>query len=201
MAAGRPELIGQQDLPEYTSFLPEALDGTTTVSAPFASMVLMKGETGRQQTGNPTMFVAAPIRDDSFQVVGVLGLRIDPSQEFSRIMGLGRFGDSGETYAFDKEGRMVSDSRFDDNLILLGLLPDRENSRSILQMLVRDPGGDITEGHRPTARRHDLPPTYAAGEAVAGRPAVSVAGYRDYRGVAGGRRVEVAAGRRHRSHF
>ena len=79
------------------------------------------------------MFVAAPIRDDSFQVVGVLGLRIDPEQEFSRIMSLGRFGDSGETYAFDKDGRMVSNSRFDEDLILLGLLPDEDDSQSILQ--------------------------------------------------------------------
>ena len=61
------------------------------------------------RTGVPTMFVAAPIRDDSFQVVGVLGLRIDPEKEFSRIMSLGRFGESGETYAFDKTGRMVSE--------------------------------------------------------------------------------------------
>ena len=183
VAAGRPELIGQQDLPEYASFLPQALEGTTVVSAPFASLVLMKGESRRQRTGNPTMFVAAPIRDDSFQVVGALGLRIDPTQEFSRIMNLGRFGDSGETYAIDKDGLMVSQSRFDDSLILLGLLPDQENSRSILQLLVRDPGGDITEGHRPTERRRDLPLTYAADEAVAGRAGANVAGYRDYRGV------------------
>jgi hypothetical protein len=183
VAAGRPELVGQVDIAEYTAFLTRALDGTTNVSAPFPSVVAMKDESGRTTTGVPTMFVSAPIRDDSFQVVGVLALRIDPEQEFNRIMSLGRFGDSGETYAFDKEGRMVSQSRFDDNLILLGLLPDQENSRSILQLLVRDPGGDITEGHRPTARRRDLPLTHAVAEAVAGRPGVDVAGYRDYRGV------------------
>ena len=72
------------------------------------------------------MFVAAPIRDDSFQVIGVLALRMNPENEFSRIMSLGRFGVSGETYAIDKTGRMVSNSRFDDDLILLGLLADQE---------------------------------------------------------------------------
>ncbi len=183
VAAGRPELIGQQDLPEYEPFLPDALDGATKISPPFHSMVLMKDETGRMRTGNPTMFVAAPIRDDSFQVVGVLALRIDPDKEFSRIMNLGRFGESGETYAIDKSGRMVSNSRFDDSMILLGLLPDQENSRSLLQLLVRDPGGDITHGFRPKARRNELPLTFAAAEAIAGRPGVNVEGYRDYRGV------------------
>jgi hypothetical protein len=52
-----------------------------------------------------------------------------------------------------------------------------------LQLLVRDPGGDITAGHRPSARRPELPLTYAVSEAVAGRAGVNVAGYRDYRGV------------------
>jgi serine/threonine protein kinase len=68
-------------------------------------------------------------------------------------------------------------------LILLGLLPDQEESRSILQLLVRDPGGDVTSGFRPGARRHELPLTRAASEALAGREGVDVEGYRDYRGV------------------
>ncbi len=183
VASSTPELIGQKDLPEYESFLRRALDGEATVAPPFNSMILMKDDSGRLQTGKPTMFVAAPIRDDSFQVVGVLALRIDPEREFSRIMNLGRFGESGETYAIDKNGLMVSESRFDENMILLGLLPDQEGSRSILYLLVRDPGGNITKGFRPTTRRHDLPLTLAAAEVVAGHSGVNVEGYRDYRGV------------------
>jgi hypothetical protein len=183
VAAGRTELIGQQDNPEYSSFLPQVLDGATTVSAPFASLIAMKDESGLLRTGIPTMFVCAPIRDESFQVVGGLGLRIQPEEEFSRIMQLGRFGDSGETYAFDKDGRMVSNSRFDESLILLGLLPDEEDSRSILRLLVRDPGGDITQGFRPADRRRDLPLTVMAADAISGRSGVNVEGYRDYRGV------------------
>jgi hypothetical protein len=183
VAAGRPEMIGLVDVPEYSAFLTRALDGVTNVSAPFPSVVAMKDDRGRTRTGVPTMFVAAPIRDESFQVIGVFALRINPDDEFSRIMSLGRFGRTGETYAFDKNGRMVSNSRFDDDLILLGLLPDQEESKSILQILVRDPGGDITEGFRPTARRHELPPTLPVAEAVAGRAGVNVDGYRDYRGV------------------
>ena len=143
----------------------------------------MKDETGRTRTGVPTMFVAAPIRDESFQVVGVLALRIDPEQEFSRIMSLGRFGESGETYAFDKDGRMVSESRFDDE-------PDSAGPAARSGKLAFDPatagarsGRRHHAGHRPTARRRELPLTHAVGEAVAGRPGVNVDGYRDYRGV------------------
>lgn len=183
VASARSEQIDQQDVAEYSPFLSRALEGVTNVSAPFPSVAPLKDETGRMRTGIPTMFVAAPIRDESFQVVGVLALRIRPEDEFSRIMNLGSFGNSGETYAFDKNGRMVSESRFGESLILLGLLPDAENSSSILQLLVRDPGGDITAGYRPTARRRDLPFTYPVGEAIAGTSGVNVEGYRDYRGV------------------
>jgi len=183
IAATSRELIGQHDIPEYDSFLTRALAGNVCVSAPFPSTVALKDETGRVRTGVPTMYVCAPIRDDSFQVVGVLALRIRPELEFTRILQLGRVGNSGETYAFDKSGLLVSNSRFDEALILLGLLPDQENSRSILQLMVRDPGGDMTKGYRPTARRRDMPLTRMAADAIAGNAGVDVAGYRDFRGV------------------
>ncbi len=183
VASNNQDLIGQQDIAEYHDFLVRALEGGTATSAPFASFVVLKDDRGRTRTGVPTMFVAAPIRDESFQVVGALALRLDPDKEFSRVMALGQFGETGESYAFDKTGLMVSDSRFDDSLILLGLLPDLENSRSILHLLVRDPGGNVTKGFRAAARRHELPLTHAVAEAIARRSGVNVEGYRDYRGV------------------
>jgi serine/threonine protein kinase len=183
VASSNADLIGQQNIGEYDAFLTRVLDGEICLSPPFASVAAVRDNSGRLRTGVPTMVVCAPIRDDSFQVVGVLALRIKPEEEFSRIMSLGRFGQSGETYAIDKNGLMVSNSRFENELILLGLLPDQEDAQSLLQVHVRDPGGDITHGYRPTARRRKLPLTFAAGEAIAGRPGVNVEGYRDYRGV------------------
>jgi eukaryotic-like serine/threonine-protein kinase len=183
LAASYRELVGEREIAEYDAFVTSALDGATNISAPFASVVSMKDEKGRLRTHIPTMFVCAPIRDESFQVVAVLALRMRPEQEFSRILGLGRIGDSGETYAFDKRGRMVSRSRFEEDLILLGLIPDLEESTSVLQLLVRDPGGDMTAGFHPNVRRRDLPLTHMASEAIAGRDGVNVEGYRDYRGV------------------
>ena len=103
-------------------------------------------------------------------------------REFTRILQLGRYGKSGETYAFDANGRMVSNSRFDEDLALLGLLSDEDNARSILQIQLRDPGGDLTAGFRPTKRRRDLPLTKLAKTAIAGESGVDVDGYRDYRG-------------------
>jgi predicted Ser/Thr protein kinase len=183
IAASHEELIGKKEIPEYESFLARALEGETTVSAPFASVVAMKDDTGKIRTGVPTMFVCAPVRDASFEVVAVLALRIRPEREFTRILQLGQFARSGETYAINKSGLMVSNSRFDEALILLGILPDQPDAHSIVTVQVRDPQGDMTEGYRPAIRRSELPLTRVAGAAVTGTSGIDMDGYRDYRGV------------------
>jgi len=182
VAASSPELVGQV-IDDYDQFLNPVLEGHATVSPPFASVVLMKDEHGKLKHGVPTMFACAPIRDSSFQVVGALGLRIRPEREFTRILQLGQVGQSGETYAIDKNGLLVSSSRFEENLIMLGLLPDVEDTKSILTISVRDPGGNLKAGFRPQVRRHELPLTQSATAATAGASGANMDGYRDYRGV------------------
>ncbi|MBX3444220.1 MAG: serine/threonine protein kinase [Planctomyces sp.] len=183
VAATNPELLGQIGIPEYETFLTRTLDGQSTVSPPFPSVVVMRDAQGRLETDIPTMFVCAPIRNEDFQVVAALALRIRPEREFTRILSLGSSGRTGETYAFDRTGRLVSNSRFDNDLILLGLLPDRDDSQSILNISLRDPQGDLTSGHRPQVRRSELPLMKCVAEAIAGRPGSDVDGSRDYRGV------------------
>ena len=183
IAATQEDLIGLKELEAYESFVTPALEGHTAICPPFASLTIMKDQHGRMRTGVPTMFVSAPIRDARFQVIGVLAFRMRPDLEFTRILQLGRIGASGETYAFDKSGWMVSNSRFDDSLVLLGLLPDSEYSQSLLNLQVKDPGGNLVKGYRPAVRRGELPMTKMAAAAIAGSSGVDVNGYRDYRGV------------------
>ncbi len=183
LSASASELIGERDIPEYDAAISQALEGEAVITPPYASVTVMRDESGKLRTGVPTMFVCAPIRDASFQVVAVLALRIRPDREFTRILQLGRIGKSGETYAFDKSGLLVSNSRFDEDLLLLGLLPDQPHSRSILQLSLRDPGGDLTTGYRRAKRRNDLPLTKMARSAVEGEAGLDLDGYRDYRGV------------------
>ena len=183
VASSHRSLVGQQDVPEYDSFLTRVLGGETIVSNPFPSVVMLKSRDGKTRSGVPTMYACAPVRDESFQVIGALAVQIQPEREFTEILQLGRVGASGETYAFDADGMMVSNSRFDDDLILLGLLADQPGSRSMLQLPVRDPGADMTIGFRPGVRRSELPLTKMAETAINGGEGVDVEGYRDYRGV------------------
>ena len=140
--------------------------------------------TGRARRGDVTLMqVAAPVRNPVNVIVGALALIINPDKEFSRILSVARSGASGETYAFDQTGLMISHSRFDAQLKQLGLL-EATNESSALNLRLHDPGGDLTKGFQPDETN------------VAARPLISlVAGAvddeyvmllqpaRDYRGV------------------
>lgn len=181
IAAQTSELVGQT-LPQYESFLSKTLEGESTVSAPFPSVVMLKDRTGRLRSETPTMFVCAPIRDDNLQIVAALAMRIRPEKEFTEILQLGQLGQTGETYAVNSQGLMVSNSRFDEQLIFLGVLPDQQNSASILNVQVRNPGGDLADGFRPKVRRSELPLTEICVKALSGTTGVTMDGYRNYRG-------------------
>ncbi len=183
VAATTEELVGRVAIPTWHSVLTRGLNGKATIGPPFASEVSLKDESGQLRTGVPTMLVCAPVRDASFEIVGAIALRIRPELEFTRILQLGRYGESGETYAIDNSGLMVSNSRFDSELIFAGILPDRDDVRSILNVQVRDPGGNMAEGFRPRVRRSEQPLTKIASSAISGVPGVDIDGYRNYRGV------------------
>jgi hypothetical protein len=106
------------------------------------------------------------------------------AEKFVEVLGrlpvLSRVGRSGETYAFDRDGVMLTPSRFDDELREQDLLVQRDG-RMVVEL--RDPGGHVAAGHRPTLPRHAQPLTKLAATALGGRDGVDVAGYRDYRGV------------------
>lgn len=181
VASSRGEAVGMSIPTELTSVFDQVFDGSATVTRPFASLLAYRDQDGSVRAGVPMMFALAPILDEQLQVAGVLGLQIRPEREFTRILQLGRLGDSGETYAFDTNGRMLSNSRFDHWLTIDGLLP--EGTPSILHLLVRDPGGDIVAGYRPEVLRSELPLTRMVADASQGNAGVDVDGYRDYRGV------------------
>ncbi len=156
VASTNEELLGRTYDSRYVELIAKAFDGETVVSPPFMSAIAQRDTAGNYRVGVPTMFIASPIRDPQLQVIGVLVLSLPPEKDFTRILQIGRVGESGETYAFNQEGLMVSNSRFDHDLILYGLLADQPDSKSILNLLIRDPGGDMTRGFRPKQRRAEL---------------------------------------------
>ncbi|KPK61836.1 MAG: hypothetical protein AMS21_08815, partial [Gemmatimonas sp. SG8_38_2] len=154
--------------------------GTAGVTLPFAVDVPIPDRDGVMSPGQPIMFAAAPIRDDDGEIIASFGFRIDPQDDFTRILRTARYGESGETYAFDANGLLISESRFDDELRAIGLIDAGPESRSILNVEIRDPGTYILDSNVP---RDQQPLTRMAAAAIQGRAGVDVEGYRDYRGV------------------
>jgi tRNA A-37 threonylcarbamoyl transferase component Bud32 len=177
LAAAREEAVGGS-MAGGREWIEPVLAGDARVSKPLPGDSILAGGVG----GEPTLFAAAPVAGAAGEVVAALGFRI-PADEFTRILGVARMGESGETYAFDAEGLMVSHSRFDEQLRAIGLLPADPGVHSILNVEIRNPGGDMTRGFVPEVPLRARPLTRMAADAIAGRPGVDVAGYPDYRGV------------------
>lgn len=161
--------------------LAKTFEGETQFIPPIASDVRIKNTRNRRQTSEATMFFTAPILNDSNQVIAVLALRYDPAKDFSRIAQLGRTGATGESYFFDRDGVMLTDSRYDHDLQSLGLLERGHNA--ILNLELRDPGGNLLEGQPLPEDLSTLPLNHMAKDAVQGNHGSNVEGYRDYRGV------------------
>jgi CheY-like chemotaxis protein len=174
---GNKNLIANQAL----DLLNRAFQGETVMVPPIWSDVPLSSSSEGKSKTTATMFFAAPIKNRQGDVIAVVTQRVDPSLDFTRLIQLGRIGKSGETYAFSRYGKLLSGSRFDEDLRKSGLIG--KDKESILSISVRDPGGDMTKGFTPSVPRYQQPLTLMAREATKGKSGLNVAGYRDYRGV------------------
>ncbi len=124
--------------------------------------------------GDPALCFVAPVRAADSTVIAALMFQHHPEGAFSRLLYAGRVGESGETYAFDRAGRFLSQSRFAPAIHAAGLVPDGQSV--ILRLRVAELPSD--------AAAPDAEPalTRMAAEAVRGRGGSDAHGYGDYRG-------------------
>ena len=184
LAAADPKTIGNRFARHDDYFLVGGVERDTIVTPPVPLAPQTKGDAGH------SMFVITRLRRDDGTPIGSFGFRLDP-EEFTRHLEMARPGRSGETYAFDAEGTLISYSRFEDQLREIGLIPRDPSVRSIFNISVRDPGGNMITGHRPASPRLALSLTHMAASAIAMAERSAdeigidwnVEGYPDYRGV------------------
>ncbi|MEI8018060.1 MAG: serine/threonine protein kinase [Schlesneria sp.] len=185
LAADQESPIGKPLVGYRKQIFDEALTSEiqSFVSKPFSSPLLLKDVDGELRANLPSMYAVGVVCDENNNRLASLGLRIRPESKFTDILQVVRFGDSGETYAFDRNGLLLSQSRFDDQLKQVGLLTDQPESHSILTVELRDPKVNMIAGQRPQLRRADQPLTRLAASAIEGKSGHDANGYRDYRGV------------------
>ena len=115
------------------------------------------------------------------EVIALLTALHSPDNSMSTIAQLGRIGDSGETYLFSRTGILVTESRFNDDLINSGLI--EQGATAIFNVSIRNPGTDLTQGKTARVERDEQPLTLMAQSATLGLSGEQMEGYRDYRGV------------------
>jgi serine/threonine protein kinase len=182
LAAQFRETVGQPAAIDLLSDIRRVFEGDTVVTLPVEMPVPNLPDATVNRGGRPIMFVGAPVIGESGGVIAILAFGIRPEEDFTNILSVARLGGSGETYAFDENGLMISDSRFDDQLRSIGLLPDTAAS-AVLRMSIRDPGGNLVQGFDPPTPLARWPLTRMAASATSREDTVDIDGYRDYRGV------------------
>lgn len=183
VASMRDENIGQTNIIafERPSRIGNVFLGKNQLVPPIPSDVSLPNKQGVLVNNYPTMFLLVPIKNHNKQVIAALSIQLDPFGDFSGIAQKGKFGKTGKTYIFDKKLRLVTESRFIDQLIDSKVLISEDYS--LLNLEVRDPGVNLLSGKRSKIPVNQQPPTFMAKNALLKARGNSSIAYRDYRGV------------------
>ncbi|MBX9790966.1 MAG: serine/threonine protein kinase [Pirellulales bacterium] len=181
LAAHDDAAVGRRVSPDGIAAIARVFSGEARISRPFPQGTYDTESALASDT--PQIAVAAPIRDSDNEPLAVLSLGMRADEQFTRILSVARMGRSGETYAFDDRGVLLSDSRFTDQLKKIGLVPNRPDARAIFHVQLRDPGVDLTAGAKLPSSLAAKQFTHPVSMAIAKEDGVNVRGYRDYRGV------------------
>ncbi|MFT5168738.1 MAG: ABC-type amino acid transport substrate-binding protein, partial [Saprospiraceae bacterium] len=135
LASSRNENIGDPSLiySQMPGLISQVFKGNSVFIPPMESdAVLDELQNNNNLSNPPTMFFVTPVQSATGEILAALVLGVDPAAGFSRVMQLARVGETGESYAFNHEGRLLSESRFDDDLRQIGLIS--QTQQGILQI-------------------------------------------------------------------
>ncbi len=100
----------------------------------------------RNAADAPRIWIAAPVRNDDGDVVAILDIGKPAEERFGQLFAAGSIGTSGESFAFDERGVLLTESRFPDALVERGEL--RAGESSVLRQRLHDP--ESVDEPRPT---------------------------------------------------
>lgn len=142
----------------------QALQGNSVVSNVIPSEIPLANEFGEKELGMPTLFVSTPLKDRDGVIIGVVAIRVDEKTLNNLMLNL-HLGKTGETYLVNKDGYMITESRFAAHLKEMGLV----KKRCALELkLVNPETGDFTTGVK---------------QCIEGNNGFDAKGYKDYSGL------------------
>ncbi len=166
LATSQDHLVGQASkLLAKPMLLARLWSGETLISAPGASPEPI--EHGRSDKRPATLLAATPVRNGEDSVIALLVLHLNADVVLYHALDASVIGNTGEAYIFDRNGIMLSESRFTENLWETGQLPSRQSAFGHLAL--RPPGNENL--------------TRMAASATNGESGFDGHGYINYRGV------------------
>ena len=144
-------------------YFQEAIKGKTFFSDVMPSTVPIENEFGELELGLPTMFVSTQVTNEKMDVLGVLVFRLDVNELIKLIIPM-KATETGEVYLINKDGYMLTSSRYTADLKGDGLI----KKRTTLELKVANPRtGNLTQ---------------AVQQCLKGIEGYNDTGYLDYRG-------------------
>jgi eukaryotic-like serine/threonine-protein kinase len=190
LASKDPLRCGQRlRSPAFRQRLDLVFDGKPQFVRPYPETDLsVRGPSGQAR---PVAWFLAPIRIGDGEPVAALAMGVETDREMDAIFSSARPGETAEAYAFGDDGLMLTSTRFVEDMIEAGVLPANGSAGGgAFLIAVRDPGGELKQGHVPKLEPAARPLTQAAALAIAARNKTSdydrrgvlQEPYRDYRG-------------------
>ncbi len=169
--------------------LTQVFAGETQFIRPFAADPLLVAAQPFLGT-RPLAWVETPVRSAAGTIVAALGFATYVDKDFESILTEARPGETGEAYAFDENGVLLSEIRSTQGLRAAGLLPADGNSGAAFRIKVKDPGVELEGGASTAAKSDAWPLTRPVAAALATASAsgeatlrgVLLDPYRNYRG-------------------
>jgi C4-dicarboxylate-specific signal transduction histidine kinase len=144
-------------------YFQESIKGKTFLSDIMPSTAPIENEFGELELGLPTMFVSTQVTSEKMDVLGVLVFRLDVNELIKLIIPM-KATETGEIYLINKDGYMLTSSRFTADLKENGLI----KKRTTLELKVANPKtGNLTQ---------------AVQQCLKGMEGYNDTGYIDYRG-------------------
>ncbi len=128
-------------------------------------------------TQQPALYFAAPVLDYAGKPIAAVVAKSDPGAVFANILRKGQVGVSGETYAVNAQGIMLSESRFAQTLIEQNIL--RPGDKTLLNLRVSNPASVVSENGFALGAQGLTP---AAASLTRGDSNLDIEGFTDYRG-------------------
>ncbi|MEH6453984.1 MAG: response regulator, partial [Psychromonas sp.] len=136
LASDRDNNVGATSLlaEKTPKLLARAWQGEIVNVPPIYSDIIVQSNGAEAVVAQPMMFLLNPVSNSAGRIIAVLALRLDPRGGFSNAFRMSNIGRTGQLFAINRSGQMLSRNRFESKLLEDGVLGGSLTSILSIQM-------------------------------------------------------------------